>query len=88
MEISNYSKNNEKCTKFRVYKEEAETKLNLNPVLLYGKNETKTKRRMNIPIGAARILHAHPTPDCARTEPGNDGEGQQSHKPVVLTRAL
>jgi len=32
-----------KWTKFGVYKQETETKLNINPVLLYGRKEMKTK---------------------------------------------
>jgi len=43
MEISNRSKNNEKWTKFGVYKQEIEAKLNLNFVLLYGREKMKTK---------------------------------------------
>jgi len=76
MKISNYS-NNEKWTKFGVYKQEAETKLNLNPALLYGKKR-KQKRRLNIPVGTARIAHLHPTPDCARIEPGPGVMGRGS----------
>jgi len=77
MEISDYSKNNEKWTKFGVYKQEAETKLNLNTVLLCGRKRI-IKCRLNIPVGTARIAHPHPTPDCARMKPGSGVMGRGS----------
>jgi len=39
-----------------------QAKLNLNPILLYGREKMKT---LSIPVGTARIAHPHPMLELA-----------------------
>lgn len=41
-----------------------------------GERKRKQERRLNIPVGTARMAHLHRTPGCARMESGSGVQGR------------